>query len=247
MHNDFCMSTRTTLTIFVILLIFLGVGFWYYQSGPGNTYLPPNGGTPPPTTTPGTPSDNVNHPLIRVTSPVPNTFVTSPLTISGEAKGTWYFEASFPVRLVDGNGQELALKPAQAQGDWMTENFVPFQVTLTFTQPTTPTGTLILMKDNPSGLPENDDEIRIPVQFQQSQAVSTSKPSTKDGCVVGGCSGEVCADKEMASACIYKPEFACYRTATCEKQKNGACGWTQTKELASCLIASTNAEATIAF
>ena len=102
---------------------------------------------------------------IRVTVPLPNATVGSPLTIRGEARGNWYFEASFPVRLRDGNGKELAVAPAQAQGEWMTTEFVPFEVTLTFTAPETETGTLILEKDNPSGLPEHDASISIPVRF----------------------------------------------------------------------------------
>lgn len=102
---------------------------------------------------------------IQVTSPHANTKVTSPLTVIGRARGTWYFEASFPVRLLDGNGTEIAVTPAQAQGDWMTEDFVPFTATLTFTQPATPTGTLVLERDNPSGMPENAAEVRIPVKF----------------------------------------------------------------------------------
>jgi hypothetical protein len=103
--------------------------------------------------------------LIHVTQPRQNAVVRSPLAVSGEARGTWYFEASFPVILVSANGDTLAVKPAQAQGEWMTENFVPFTVTLDFTAPATPEGTLILKKDNPSGLPEHDAEIRIPVRF----------------------------------------------------------------------------------
>ena len=103
--------------------------------------------------------------LIHVTQPQPNAVVTAPLTISGEARGTWYFEASFPVLLIGANGDTLAVKPAQAQGEWMTENFVPFTVTLSFAAPVASTGTLILKKDNPSGLPEHDVELRIPVRF----------------------------------------------------------------------------------
>ncbi len=103
--------------------------------------------------------------MIQVSAPHANTTVTSPLTVTGQARGTWYFEASFPVRLLDGNGNEIAITPAQAQGDWMTEDFVPFSATLTFTKPSTPTGTLVLEKDNPSGMPENAAEVRIPVEF----------------------------------------------------------------------------------
>jgi hypothetical protein len=102
---------------------------------------------------------------IRVSSPKIGETVTSPLTVTGSARGTWYFEASFPVKLLDANGKVLAIAPAQAQGDWMTEEFVPFSVTLTFAKPTTATGTLVLEKDNPSGLPEHDDSRTIPVKF----------------------------------------------------------------------------------
>ena len=103
--------------------------------------------------------------LITITNPRPNQMVTSPLTITGQARGNWYFEASFPVRLLDANGKELAVSPVQAQGDWMTTEFVPYSVTLNFTTPTTKTGILILQKDNPSGLPENDDSLIVPVIF----------------------------------------------------------------------------------
>ena len=90
--------------------------------------------------------------------------VTSPLTVRGEARGTWYFEASFPVKLYDSNGTQIAITPAQAQSDWMTVDFVPYEAVLTFTA-TTQTGTLVLEKDNPSGEPANAASISIPVQF----------------------------------------------------------------------------------
>ena len=104
--------------------------------------------------------------LIRVTAPLPNSRISSPLTIKGEARGNWYFEASFPVKLLDGNGNQIAIIPAQAQGEWMTRDYVPFEITLIFNQPNAPTGTLVLEKDNPSGLPEHADEFRIPVRFR---------------------------------------------------------------------------------
>lgn len=109
------------------------------------------------------PSDNRDR--IRVINVSANQQITSPLTIEGEARGSWYFEASFPVELLDGNGKRLAILPAQAIGEWMTAEFVPFSITLTFAKPTTATGTLILRNDNPSGLPENERYISIPVRF----------------------------------------------------------------------------------
>ena len=107
----------------------------------------------------------VGNDKIRVSMPLPSAIVKSPLKVTGEARGTWYFEASFPVKLFDGNGKELAITPAQTESDWMTTEFVPFSATLVFDAPQTATGTLVLEKDNPSGLPENDDSVIIPVRF----------------------------------------------------------------------------------
>ncbi len=102
---------------------------------------------------------------IHVSSPLPNATITSPLIVRGEAKGTWYFEASFPVRVLDANGKTLGVIPAQAQADWMTTNFVPFEATVSFERPLTKEGTLVLVKDNPSGLPQNEASISIPIIF----------------------------------------------------------------------------------
>lgn len=107
--------------------------------------------------------------LIRVSYPKVNDVVSSPLEVTGEARGNWFFEASFPVFIYDSNGKELGVIPAQANppagGDWMTTDFVPFKAVLEFQSPTTKEGVLVLKKDNPSGLPEHDDELRIPVRF----------------------------------------------------------------------------------
>jgi len=108
------------------------------------------------------PAQNAN---IIVTSPAANMIIQSPFVVKGEAKGTWYFEASFPVELIDANGKVLAQTHASAKGDWMTANLVPFESKLEFQTPTTSTGTIILKKDNPSGLPANDDSVSIPVRF----------------------------------------------------------------------------------
>lgn len=112
---------------------------------------------------------------IRVSSVSANQLIKSPLVVSGQARGSWYFEASFPVELLDGTGKRIALVPAQAQGDWMTTNFVPFTATLSFAKPATATGTLILRNDNPSGLPENALELRIPVRFATSTSATVSQ------------------------------------------------------------------------
>lgn len=122
----------------------------------------PDGLTFTQTTTPVENKDN----LIRLESPQTDALVQSPLTVRGQARGTWYFEATFPVKLIDANGKVLVAQAASAQSNWMTEDFVPFTSTLLFPTPSTTTGWLILSKDNPSDLPVNADELKIPVRFR---------------------------------------------------------------------------------
>ncbi|MFC1629852.1 Gmad2 immunoglobulin-like domain-containing protein [Patescibacteria group bacterium] len=105
--------------------------------------------------------------IIRTDTPRPNELVQSPLEIKGEARGYWFFEADFPIRLLDGNNNVIARGIGQAKGEWMTEDFVQFTTMLDFQAPATKKGTLILDRDNPSDLPENADELRIPVRFSE--------------------------------------------------------------------------------
>jgi len=104
--------------------------------------------------------------LIHINNPRPNQTISSPLTITGEARGNWFFEASFSIILVDWDGKIITQGIAQAKSDWMTTDFVPFEATLTFTvnkNTYSNKGTLILRKDNPSGLAQNDDALEIPI------------------------------------------------------------------------------------
>lgn len=122
--------------------------------------------------------------LIVLETPTAYATITSPVILTGKARGTWYFEGSFPIVIIAEDGAVLGEGYATAESEWMTEDFVPFSATTTFSMPsTTPpmpdieigtttstttkvfTGSIVLKKDNPSGLPENDDSLIIPVQF----------------------------------------------------------------------------------
>ena len=95
-----------------------------------------------------------------------NKHISSPLTITGEVPGSWSFEAVFVAVLTDWDGRIIAEGQAQLTDDWMTDELVPFEVTLEFEKPTYKnTGALILKKDNPSDLPENDDALEVPVVY----------------------------------------------------------------------------------
>ena len=181
--------------------------------------------------------------LIRISEPRPNAMITSPLNVTGMARGNWFFEASFPVKLLDSSGSEVGRGIATAKGEparpgdagrsggWMTTEFVPFEATLKFVAPAAGTGILVLERDNPSGLPEHADELRIPVRFETA-AVS---PPTAKACRKSGCSGQICSDEDVITTCEYREEYACYKGARCERQANGVCGWTDTVELRACL------------
>ena len=112
------------------------------------------------------PEGNCKSDLIFLNSPLPGANISSPLTIKGRARGTWFFEGDFPVILLDAQYKKIAESYATAKGEWMTEDFVDFEGTLKFKHSVSgPKGTLILRKDNPTGLTKFDDFLVIPVNF----------------------------------------------------------------------------------
>jgi len=91
----------------------------------------------------------------------------------------------------------------------------------------------------PTTITPSANKITNPAPTKPTSPPVASGPLVKDGCYVGGCSNQICSDSSGAiSTCVYNDSFVCYKTATCERQSNGHCGWTQTPELNSCLSAS---------
>jgi hypothetical protein len=109
---------------------------------------------------------NASADLIKVENPFPGAVTGKSFTVVGTARGYWYFEASFPIELIDKNNKVIATAVAQAQGDWMTENFVPFRVEIKAPNDYIGPATLVLKNDNPSGLPENDKSVMIPINVE---------------------------------------------------------------------------------
>lgn len=162
----------------VIIIVLLLAGLLLFLRGDEDTWLCQNGtwvkhGNPiaqMPTSSCGQVEVKVNKPddksdLIVVSVPQANQIIKSPLTVSGEARGTWFFEASFPIELLDSSGNVVATAIAQAKSDWMTEEFVPFDAEIEFDQAMGSQGFIVFKKDNPSGLPENDDQLSLPIVF----------------------------------------------------------------------------------
>lgn len=56
-----------------------------------------------------------------------------------------------------------------------------------------------------------------------------------DDCEPTGCGGQLCADEEIFTTCEANLGDDCYALATCERQKDGACGFTPNPEFDACL------------
>jgi len=111
--------------------------------------------------------------LIIVSNPEVGEVVESPLLVSGEARGNWFFEGSFPIELKNADGVVIASGIATTTEEWMTTEFIPFSTTLEFENPYQAgdpeywkQGTLVLKRDNPSGLPENDQALEVTIYFE---------------------------------------------------------------------------------
>lgn len=155
---------KLILLLLVVCLGGLGAWLWWSRQ-PGPSPSNHASGVITPETSPETAQNGIVG-VIVVAVPHPFKQVASPLTISGQARGTWFFEASAPVQLVDESGTVLAESFIEAQGEWMTEEFVEFSGEVIFDPGRSKTGTLILQNDNPSGLPENALALQIPVRFE---------------------------------------------------------------------------------
>ena len=161
---------KTPIIVAVLLILVAAAFVWYdISSKNSDQVVTPNGQA---TTTPQTPSAtyiNASSDNITVDTPAPGAVLGSEFTVSGQARGTWYFEASFPVKVLGSNNQVLVQLPAQATSDWMTENFVPFSVVVKVPNYSGP-ATLVLEKDNPSGEAKFDASVSIPIMIASTTA-----------------------------------------------------------------------------
>jgi len=69
------------------------------------------------------------------------------------------------------------------------------------------------------------------VYVRKKPEISSLKP-----CIKTGCSSQVCSDHDVITTCEFRPEYACYQKAVCERQRDGNCGFTKTRELTACLV-----------
>ncbi len=160
MQNRFLMILAGIMLVIIILLA------WMLLATPASGRVPGIVATTSPATTATAPATTYPAPLsaqVSLSSPQPNATVSHTFNVSGRAPGPWYFEAQFPIQVRDSNDNIVGRTTGQAQGNWQTDALVPFNATITVDASFQGTATLILLKDNPSGLPQNDDSVTIPI------------------------------------------------------------------------------------
>ncbi len=163
------MRTGAWVSILVVMAAITAVLAWFVFMVPAPTgtatgTVATTTGTGTGTAT-GTATGATTQPLsarVVVTAPAKNSTVEKTFVVAGSAPGPWFFEASFPIKVIDKDGKVLLNTHATAQGDWMTTGQVTYTANVTVNNYTGP-ATLVLMRDNPSGLPENDDSVSIDI------------------------------------------------------------------------------------
>lgn len=166
------MNKGSTLVI-AVLLIVIALLVWLLvgkkAEAPTVTGEPNTVGNTTNTGTPGgvtSPSVKPLHERIVVTFPKANESVPKKFTLTGKAPGNWFFEASAPFMIQAEDGSKIAQGITTAQGEWMTTELVEFKAEVSINPAYSGPATLVLLKDNPSGLPENEDSLEIPIIVQ---------------------------------------------------------------------------------
>jgi len=100
---------------------------------------------------------------VRLTAPVFGSEISSPVVLRGSARGPWYFEAVFSAEVLSESGEVIGEGFVEAEGEWMTESFVPFRGEIELKEGYSGPAVVVLNKANASGLPEMEASVSVPV------------------------------------------------------------------------------------
>lgn len=95
----------------------------------------------------------------------PNATVANGQVVTGSLQGGYFFEANAIGMFLSADKTILKQFPITATGQWMTTDPVSFSVTLDTSGIASGPGYIRIHNDNPSGAPENDKYIDVPVLF----------------------------------------------------------------------------------
>mgnify|MGYP001569834116 CR=1 FL=1 len=156
---------KWVLAIIIIALVIWGLSSWGGKENPADAAIGLDETTE-----------------LTVAEPLADDVVESPLAVAGEAVGSWYFEANFPIKLIDADGRVLAESPATAEEEWTTEEMVSFTASLEFDPAGAELGYLLFGKANPSDLPVGEEWVKLPVRFAVAEELSLDdETATEDG------------------------------------------------------------------
>ncbi|MEI6494811.1 MAG: GerMN domain-containing protein [bacterium] len=187
------------ISIGVLLVIVIILGVWVLQK-PAATNL--SNESPATSTVASTTSNEVKlDNEVQISTPKAGAVVASPISVVGKARGGWFFEANLPLKVLDANGKVVGTGNAMATGEWMTSEFVPFKGEIKYQVAQDQEGVLVIAKDNPSGLPQNDKEVRLPVKL-----------------VAGSVSGEMTVKVYFSSKKLDPNTIDCGKTYSVERK-----------------------------
>lgn len=154
--------SQKLLVILLLFILTLGVGYYFLREKlPEDNSLKTEKGIP-----------------LELIYPQPNTEVGCEFELSGKISNQWFFEGSFPVSIVV-DGKTVLETQALTEEEWTKEGDISFYSKIKCDSGCVGSGNIVLKKDNPSDLPENDDSFSIPVTFSKTCAVITEDISVK--------------------------------------------------------------------
>lgn len=97
---------------------------------------------------------------------LPNSKVHGTVSYTGVIKGGYFFEGNILVNVLGANKNVLKRGNAMATGEWMTAGPVNFGGSVDFSGLQKGPAYIEIHNDNPSGLPEHDKSVLIPVVIE---------------------------------------------------------------------------------
>lgn len=183
-----------------------------------------------------------SHPDIKIVLPNSGATIMSGFDIEGVARTSWFSQGIASGEIRNEKYEKIGAFTIKTQSTLSNNSFVSFTGKLVYGDPSTKTGYVVFKKVNVTTDTTKDASVWVPVRFQETTSLGNNflTPPRFKECRKTGCSGQVCSDSDVITTCEFRPEYACFQNARCERQQNGECGFTQTTELTSCITQTTN-------
>ncbi len=95
--------------------------------------------------------------------------------VKGKVSGEWFFEGTFPVRVLTENEEIIKSLSATTDDDWMTSDLVSFSFKLDTNLEKESVVVIRFEKANPSGIGENDDYAQVTIKIKPVEKIETMK------------------------------------------------------------------------